>query len=74
MFIDNKPYGYETVCDCCKVPIDNEEFDSRHKWVNHLHPECIYSMLDIDGDFPDHPVYFNHIYIQNNNGLLLGPF
>lgn len=62
MFIDNKPYGVITICDCCNVPIDDDAFDYSHKWVNHLHPECIYSMLDIEGNFPDFPIYFNHEY------------
>ena len=65
MFVDNAPYGYEAVCDCCKIPIDDDVFDFRHKWVNHLHPECIYGMIDKDGNSPEYPIYFNHEYKDN---------
>ena len=66
MFVDNEPYEYEAVCDCCGKIMDDADFDFRHKWVSHIHPKCYYDMLDEDGLLPDNiPIYFNHLYKEN---------
>lgn len=71
MFVDNEPYGIEAVCDCCKVPMEDNEFDFRQKWVNHIHANCFYSMLDEDGRLPGNlPIYFNHEYKGNWEELM----
>lgn len=69
MLVENKPYGYITICDNCNLPVDEDDmFDYRERYVTHVCYHCVQDIphtLGIDEPFPSFQVYHNPLYKEN---------
>ena len=70
MFVDKESCGIVAVCEYCGKQMEDNEFDFRQKWVNHIHADCFYDIIDEDGRLPNNlPIYFNHLYKESSQNL-----